>query len=244
LDGFQKLDETEFVKRVFKDSSALIKSLGVKPSDVEFPDVDLSERQFYQQKLGFHLAHALTWSRQLDLAIEFISNYDYTKRINTSRADHLIYNIENYLIRLNSVYDRTLQLTNAVFHLGVNDEHVTHDAIVSNIHVQHRPEVPRKLKKIRKFLSDFAQTRHSLIHKHSLLDAKLRTIELFYLRGMEEGEPEWIERLKSFRAQYLRDYVGEKKAEFKKINSELSVLLEQLFGEFVKEYDRQLGRLT
>jgi hypothetical protein len=48
---------------------------------------EVDEHQFYLQGVGFHLAHALTWMKQLESAVELLTNYEYSKRMSTSRAD-------------------------------------------------------------------------------------------------------------------------------------------------------------
>ena len=108
------------------------------------PDFTPDEDEFYVMKVGFATAHMLTWCQQLDDAIELLTNFDYSKRINTNRSAHFTYNLENYLIRINSVFDRVLQLVNAVFHIGTNDEHVRYDAIINNVHVVHYSQIEKK----------------------------------------------------------------------------------------------------
>lgn len=233
--------------KVAEDAQNLLPEIDVKPSDIEMPEgVVLGEQQYYIQKVGFFLAHTLAWCKQLDLAIEFISNFDYSKKITASRADHTIYNLENYLIRINSVYDRVLQLVNAVFHLGVSEEHVGHAAIISNAKVQHRPEIVAKIKAIQKYLKDYAQVRHTLIHKHSYQDAKMRRLEIFYMRDLESinASEEWKNKIRIFRAQYLKEFLAEKKDEFQEINNGLARILNELFIELTHEYQRQVAKLA
>ncbi|MES1933856.1 hypothetical protein T35B1_14684 [Salinisphaera shabanensis T35B1] len=228
----------------------LLPNLDVDPHAIEIPDgVVLDEQQYYIQKVGFFLAHSLTWYKQLDLAIEFLSNFDYSKNIGATRADHLIYNLENYLIRVNSAYDRVLQLVNAVFHLCISEENVGHAVVVSNYKVQHRPEIVSKIKAVKKFLADYAQARHTLIHKHSWLDAKMRRLELFYMHDLDalSDDKEWKKRLRYVRSQYLRDFISEKKDEFNQLNEALAVKVSDLFAELGGEYQRQvraLGRVV
>ena len=240
------LDTHAFVHDVFVDGRKSLPELDVAPSAIEMPeDVVLDEQQYYIQKVGFFLAHTLAWCRQLDLAIEFLSNFDYSKKISASRADHTIYNLENYLIRINSAYDRVLQLVNAVFHLGVSEEHVGHAAIISNAKVQHRPEIVDKVKAVQKYLKDYAQARHTLVHKHSYLDVKMRRLEIFYMHHLDSlsDNDEWKRNLKSFRAQYLKEFIAEKKEEFLNMNNGLGDKLGELFSELSHEYKRQVYKL-
>lgn len=116
MGNLSDLDHHPLAELVLVEGQQLLPTIDVKPGQVEWPDdVLLDERQYYVQRTGFFLAHMLTWCKQLDLAIEFLANFDYSKKVNATRADHTIYNLENYLIRVNSVYDRGLQLINAVF---------------------------------------------------------------------------------------------------------------------------------
>ena len=242
-----RLDQHAFVREVLADGSTFLANIEVNPHSVELPDdIVLDEQQYYVHKVGFFLVHTLAWCKQLDLAIELLSNFDYSKKINATRADHLIYNLENYLIRVNSVYDRILQLVNAVFHLCISEESVGHAVIISNYKVQHRPQVVLKAKAIHKYLADYAQARHTLVHKHSWQDVKMRRIELFYMHDIDvlSKDEDWKSRLKFFRSTYLRDFISEKKAEFSGINDGLALRIESLFPELALEYKRQVKALN
>lgn len=246
MTSLTSLDKHDFVRTVLEEGSKLLAGIEFDPRALELPDnVVLDEQQYYVQKVGFNLVHTLTWCKQLDLSIEFFSNFDYSKKINASRADHLIYNLENYMIRVNSVYDRILQILNAVFHLCMSEEDVGHSVIISNYKIQHRPKIVSKTKAIQKYLKDYAQARHTLIHKHSWLDVKMRRIELFYLHDLDSisKDKEWKDRLKSMRSVYLRDFIADKKAEFMKTNEDLAVLISDLFTELSGEYKRQVETL-
>ena len=241
-----ELSKHEFFQEVFEDAAKLLPEFDVKPYATEVPEnVVFDEQQYYIQKVGFFLAHTLAWCRQLDLAIEFLSNFDYSKKFTANRADHTIYNLENYLIRINSTNDRVLQLVNAVFHLGVSEEFVGHSVIISNVKVQHRPEIVCKVKAIRNFLKEYAQARHTLIHKHSYQDANMRKLELFYMNDLDslDEEDEWKSHLKTYRARYLKEFLGQKKDEFKNINNGLGEKLNSLFIELAQEYKRQIIKL-
>ena len=115
-------------------------------------DEDVDEYQFYVMRVGYCLAQIMTWVEQLDHAVYYLSDFSYKKQAQEegiNRAKHLIYNVENYLIRLHSVYDRALQLTNSVFHLGVSEESVGHSVIISNMKVA-RTDVKKLLKNLKK----------------------------------------------------------------------------------------------
>lgn len=227
---------------VLADGEKAFDGITVDRTGIYIPEeIELDEYQYYIHKVGFYMTHTIVWCKQLNLSIEFLSNFDYSKKISASRADHLIYNIENYLIRLNSAYDRVLQLVNAVFHLCISEENVGHSVIVSNYKVQHRPQIQSAIKRVQKYLKDYSQVRHTLIHKHSYMDVKLRKIELFYLNNLNNfrKDDSLKKELKQYRANYLRDYIAEKKDEFSTINSGLFERLNNLFNLLLEEYERQ-----
>lgn len=240
MSSFTKLDENEFLKSVLNDGEEAFANIEVDRLATELPDdVELSEYQYYIQKVGFYLVNTISWCKQLDVAIDLLSNFDYSKKT-PSRADHLIYNIENYLIRIKSVHDRVLQLANTVFHLCINEANVNHGIIISNYKVQHRPDIHRAIKSISKYLSGHEQIRHTLIHRHSLIDSDLKKIELFYLNNFEHIEDqEQVRTYKYIRSDRLKRYLSDKKQEFRGINDHLFTLIDELFILLKPEYERQ-----
>jgi hypothetical protein len=240
MSKFSELDKNPFLVSVLKDGEVAFSDIEVDKLATVLPeDIELSEYQYYVQKVGFYLVNTISWCKQLDLAIELLSNFDYSKK-EASRADHLIYNVENYLIRIKSVHDRVLQLVNAVFHLCINEANVNHGVIVSNYKVQHRPEILKAVKAISKYLSEHEQIRHTLIHRHSLIDKDLKKIELFYLNNFEHIDDEdQVKAYKYVRTEHLKKVLSEKKSEFREINSTLFTLINALFLELNSEYERQ-----
>ncbi len=133
-----------------------------------------------------------------------------------------------------------------LFHLCINEENVNHSVIVSNYKVQHDSDIQSSIKRIKKFLKDYAQARHTLIHKHSWQDLKLRKIELFYLNKFDDPSKsdEWENGLKRYRAKYLGEYITEKKTEFKQANTKIAILINDLFDLLLIEYNKQKIKLS
>jgi hypothetical protein len=127
-----------------------------------------------------------------------------------------------------------------VFHLCINEANVNHGVIVSNYKVQHRPKILKAVKAISKYLSEHEQIRHTLIHRHSLIDKDLKKIELFYLNNFERIDDEnQVRAYKYVRTEHLKKVLSEKKSEFREINSALFILINALFLELNSEYERQ-----
>jgi Cthe_2314-like HEPN len=232
-----------------QDSINVHKALGLKLTDDFEDSTALDERQFYMTRVGFSLAHTLRWAEQLQHAVHFMTDFGYGKKaseVGIKRSHHLLYNVENYLIRLQSVYDRCLQLTNSVFHLCMSSELVNHGVIVSNLHVE-RTNIPKLLKAVKKSIKSEEQERHTLIHKHSHMDPELRRIEMFYMHSKETWGDDIempFENLVYVRGQLVKKYTNRRKAEFDAMNAELGNALAGLFDGLMVEYARQKARLA
>lgn len=243
------LGQHQFFTRVSQDSIDIQNALGLKMTDDFDDSTTLNELQFYVTRVGFSLSHTLGWAEQLCHAVHFMTDFGYSKKASAAgirRSHHLLYNVENYLIRLQSLYDRCLQLTNAVFHLCISSELVNHGVIVSNLHVE-RTNIPKLLKAVKKQMKGEEQERHTLIHKHSHIDPELRRIELYYMHSKEtwvEDEVMSFNNLVYRRGQLVKEYTTRRKAEFEAINAELGTALAALFDGLMFEYDRQKARLA
>lgn len=231
-----------FCLAVFNDSQIFTsknKSLDI----VQAEDV-CTEYEFYLRSVAFNLAHTLTWCRQLDLAIELLTNFDYSKRSSTSKADHYIYNLENYWIRINSIYDRVLQLTNSVFHICLSDKDVTEKNIINNSRVKHSKKIHSTINRIKRHLVKYTPIRNTLLHKHSIVEKDIRTIELFYLPNIELNlKDEKLCNFKAYRASFLREHTIKTKNEFREANKSIVTFLDLLFNLFLFEYELQKKRL-
>lgn len=231
-----------------RDSIAVQDALGLKLTDEFDENTTLDELQFYVTRVGFSLSHTLGWVEQLHQAVHFMTDFTYGRKAadaGVKKSHHLLYNVENYLIRIVSVYDRCLQLTNAVFHICMSDELVNHSAIVSNLHVS-RTDVPKLLKAVKKATKNEEQERHKLIHRHSHMDPELRRIELLYMQTKEtwgDDRKYPYKNLVHVRSQLAKKFTARRKKEFEATNTELVNALGPLFDGLLLEYRRQKSRL-
>jgi hypothetical protein len=241
--------EHPFVQAILKESVGVGQATGFDPvRDDDYPPLD--ELQFYIVRVGYAVAHTLTWVEQLHQAILFIGDFGYGRRLReegVNRSHHLIFNVENYLVRLQSVYDRLLQLTNSVFHLCISDELVNHSLIVSNLHVA-RTKAPQLLKAVRKTIQGKAEDRNAIVHKHSYMDPKLRRLELLYMHSedtWQSNNPKMTyKNLCYVRSQQMKKVTTEKKAEFTAVNASLVQALLPLLTELHAQYEAGKKRLA
>lgn len=237
-----KLKSHSFYNAILKDGNIVLARIEIDPTDIELPrDCDFDEFEYYVHESGFSLMYFIKWCEQLDLALSLLSNFSYKDKM--SRADHFIYNVENYIIRIMTIYDRLLQVTNSVFHLCNSDDIVTSQTILNNIKVSRDP-IAKHLRKLRKYLmNNFSQKRNILIHQYSHRDKEMRTIEVMYSNNFEHYAQEYHKQLKSIRATFLKDAIKNKKDLFKKTNKDLYDLVLPVFDCLQKEYVKQKKRL-
>lgn len=174
MTNFENLYKHPFTVEILDDTKGF--GLTKKNSEKEYAD---SEIEFYINNSSFYLVHLISLLEQLKNAVELFSNYNYNKKDGVDRGKHLVYNYENYLIRVISISDRLLQLVNAVFYLGVNEKSVSERNILNNDKVIIT-ELPLKFKELNKVLNKFKGDRNKVIHIHSYVKKKLKQIEMFY----------------------------------------------------------------
>jgi Cthe_2314-like HEPN len=218
--------------------------LGIDP---ESDDID--ELEFYVSRVGHAVAHLLAWTEQLQDAPAYLADFNYTgkaRKNGITRARYLLYTVENYLIRLQSIYDRCLQLTNCVFHLCVEDSNVGHAIIVSNLHVS-RTNIPTLLKKVKKTVVEKQQDRNTIVHHSSYKEKDLDRLQLFYLYDKDSWASDSkvsFESLAHVRSQLLRRVVSEKRKEFQEINDALFVALGELLSGLYVQYQKETKKIS
>ncbi|MGY8562700.1 Cthe_2314 family HEPN domain-containing protein [Paracidovorax citrulli] len=227
---------------VTEDAQRLIaahKQAGLDPDSVV-----IDEQEFYIHRVGHAFAHLLTWAEQLEDTLTYLSNYKYGAKSSGTgggRAKHALYMVENYLIRLQSIYDRCLQLVNCVFNLCIEDSNVGHAVIVSNLKVA-RTNVPNLLKQVKRSIKPHEQHRHTIIHRNSYQEKDLDRLQLFYMFDRDTwqaiGSPGNFDDLEEVRKDLLRRTLAEKKKEFALTNEGLMKVLCALMDGLQPQYEK------
>lgn len=232
-----KLTQTAFKKAVEVTSKLQIGSIAlVKAEFSREPD----EYKFFVIEVGHTLAHLLSSCEQMMQAVIFLSAFSPTKKMKThgiTRSHHLQYNIENYLIRTQSIYDRILKLVNAVFHLGIAPHDCRHDTIARNLHVKVT-DVPAKLQKLKKLLEKYRQDRNVVIHHESYQEDELRKIEMFHLLLSKQDEAELPDHdmFQMVARDLTRKFLQRKCEEFEQFNEAVSRAMVSLFDSLESKY--------
>jgi len=83
-----------------------------------------------------------------------------------SHAEQIQFAIENYMIRSSTIYDRALIFVSHLLDLGIPDQYIAHEPVVSNEHVK-RYHLAARLKGLAKACREFRDERNAIIHHRS-----------------------------------------------------------------------------
>lgn len=242
----EKFKENSFIKQMFDDGFEISKGRKIDIFSIEFEEgPEFSEYEFYIHNVSFYTSNLLMLFRQLEFAIEFLTNYNYSKQIQANRIDHLTYNVENYIIRISSVLDRILQVINSVFHLCIDETMVNERIILKNLKVK-RTDTPKYYNKLKSIINSYAGDRNTIVHRHSYLHDELKKLSILYDNYLTQDLRENQETNKSLlirRKFLLTNFVKDRKEVFSKCNLDIYNRLFELFDELSIHYERFKHRL-
>lgn len=250
-DGLQRLLTHPFTQRVFEDCRSVYRAIGApgKTLNQEFTE-EPDEYQFYILRTGNRIAHLLETCHQLEDTILYLSSFSPSirmKRAGINRHSYLLYNIENFIIRTSTLYDRSLKLVDAVFHLGNHPRECRSNTILKNVHVK-RTGVPDRMKVLRKVVDKYSQDRNLIVHHEEYQDSQLRSLEMSSLLQREielagEKPSARLQNLPELTKERIREVVQAKTKEFEEFNREMFSRTADLFSEVDGEYLGQKARL-
>jgi len=210
-----------------------------------------NEYHYYLSRVSYLLGHYYKYLGQLDHSINCLEEETFTPKMEQEgfdRADHLTFCVENYYIRLQSVYDRTLQLVNAVFHLGINEQNVNHTQIISNTRVKLSP-IKFRLKALQKVLRPEADTRNTIIHRSGYRDTTVNMLKFWtffpkkYSVNSTASESLTEEYFDGVYQRYLKA-IETKTREFKEINENLAAVIAPLTDDLYLQYLEECKRIV
>lgn len=174
---------------------------------------------------------------QLHFSIDMLSGY----RSNSSpdkmnRYDYIVYGIENYYLRLTSVFDRCLRLANIIYQLGLPERQCNNDSIVKNSHVKGTP-VAKALTELDKFTGQFRYHRNTVAHQGTYSETDLDQLGSYYLLAEED---DGFERYRYLFKKKTDDFVAAKKSDFKGQVATLESLVGEYFNAVHSEFETRL----
>jgi DNA repair ATPase RecN len=207
---------------------------------------DPNEEEFYCLQVGFCLVHLLAVVQQLEHTILYMSNFspsDSMKNAGVNRSTHLLWSVENYIIRTRTVYDRLLVLTDRLFHIQNQPNQISHQSIVTNKHVS-RTTIPKSLKQVKKAVKKYYHDRNTIIHEASYLDNELRRIEAYAIvLSNSDYDQIHVEELKEELKRSVREFLKKRKREFTRINKNVCIALSSLFTQMHPIYAKKYAEL-
>ncbi len=249
--GLEQLLTHPFTQRVFEDWRSVYRAIGaprtmLNKEFIQEPD----EYQFYILKTGNSIAHLLETFRQLEDTILYLSSFSPSirmKRAGINRHSYLLYTIENFIIRTSTLYDRSLKLVDAVFHLGNAPRECRYNTILNNIHVK-RTGVPNRMRELRRVVDKHSQDRNLIVHHEEYQDSQLRELEMLSLLQREielarENPSKRFQNLPELTKERIREVVRAKTSEFEEFDREMFNQSVDLLSELEGEYLRQKARL-
>jgi hypothetical protein len=174
---------------------------------------------------------------QLHFSIDMLSGY----RSNSSpdkmnRYDYIVFGIENYYLRLTSVFDRCLRLANVIYQLGLPERQCNNDSIIKNSHVKGTP-VAKALTELDKFTGPFRYHRNTVAHQGTYTEKDLDQLGSYYLIAEED---DGFERYRCLFKKKTDDFVAEKKSDFKGQIVTLEGLVKEYFNAVLSEFETRL----
>lgn len=178
---------------------------------------------------------------QLYFSIKMLSGYrsNITKK-DMNRYDYIVFGVENYYLRLTSVFDRCLILANVIYQLGLPDRQCRNDTIIKNSHIM-RTSVATRLKELDKFTQPFRFHRNTIAHTTSYTDKELNQLGSYYYIVEHDNS------LKIYDHQYktLADkYIADKKIDFDENILKLVNLVDEYFFSLLNIFEKKLKSYT
>jgi len=248
FESYYSVSKHPFVEDLFRTAMEISKEIkktnGFKVN-VEF-EREPVENEFYVLQLGYCMAHLLTTIQQMEHTVMYMSNFsptDLMKEAGINRSTHLLWSVENYVIRSQTSYDRLLVLIDRLFNIQNKPNRISHESIVTNTHIQ-RTKIPNALKPVKKAIKKYYHDRNTIIHESSYADDELRHIEgLAILSSNPDYELQKDEMLKEELKYHVRRYVKKRKTEYTRINKNLCIALGDLFSAIQPIYKIKYAEL-
>lgn len=223
----------------------LVKKNGFKV-DVEFKR-NPTEKEFYCLQLGNAIAHLLTIILQLEHTVLYMSSFTPTKKMKDAGIDRhaqILYIVENYIIRTQTMYDRVLLIIDRLFHIQNKPNRISHESIVTNLHIL-KTDIPKALKSLKKIIKKYYPDRNSIIHETTFLEDDLRKIEGYsILKTQDNFNQEQKDDIIEILKYKTRDYIKKKRYEFTKTNKKICNSISNLFTVMQPIYENKLSQFS
>jgi hypothetical protein len=171
---------------------------------------------------------------------DFLRNINDEPEFISSNIEMLI---ENSIIRVQSIYDRVLIFTNRILDLGISNDAINHNSLVTNEHVI-RFDLVKKLKEINKVCHEYRLVRNTVIHHDRYTEEQLDLLKLLinadYLSKASKGK-EFMPA--SELEALINDFLSVTKEDLEGYLSKITDKVDLLFDSILPVYKYQKNRL-
>lgn len=161
-----------------------------------------------------------------------------------SKSAYIELIIENSIIRVQSIYDRVLILVNKILNIGLANESISHNSIVTNDHTKIW-KIDSHLKKLNKLCSEYRFIRNTVIHHDRYNEEQLNQLTLIieadYLSKQDGMESPFAE---SKIQDITNAYLQVKKEELDKYLDQILEKLFEIYDELIPIYKYKKIKLS
>lgn len=217
-------------KTVVLDEESPIKRVQVSESELKLDATKIVDH--YMISCAMALSGISNAMDKAKLAVELIG-YEQIKRFNTeaySTSEVISLFYETAIIRAQSIYDRVLIFTNKLLDLGISNECISHNALVTNDKVKE-VGLDAKLKQLNSVCNKYRLTRNTIIHhdryRETTLDMLLLIHETAFLSQKTGTEYDFDSKsLETMTAGYLEIKRDEIDSYLDSINAKLEAIFD------------------
>lgn len=222
----EKLEKHELFQTLIPKGLEVMSQLpALEEGEDGFFRPELDHFQYYIFSSAKALQELVSWFEQLEFSIAYIEHQEAPKEFEAHGINHvtdLQFKLENHLVRLESLYDRLLMLTNCLLNLGISDNALSHELVIGNKNVKYyKADAP--IKSVKTALKPYKEIRNSIIHHRSYNEPAILDLSALHFFENVDFDLDDLEKIKSEKpseemAKLLKDlYVGE----FKEVNDKL-----------------------
>lgn len=177
---------------------------------------------------------------QINFSIEMLSGYRKKENNKMNRHDYIVFMIENFYLRITSIFDRVMRFSNLVFEIGLPERECRESTIIKNNKIRGT-DVEVALKEINKFVSNFRPIRNEVAHADTFQDNELSPIRDFYFL-IEQDDSDNLEKYKNIYKVRADKYIIDKKKELTESAEQIKKLTSNFFDSIAPFVELNMNR--
>nr|WP_234898279.1 Cthe_2314 family HEPN domain-containing protein [Aeromonas veronii] len=152
-----------------------------------------------------------------------------------THADYIEYEIENFLIRSSAIYDRALILASSLHDLGIADDSISHQSVITNAHVQSSG-MADQLKKLRKHCTEFREMRNKIVHHANYTDEAFDLLSMLHKLDASEKQGSSVTLPQDVLIKLTDDFIHIQISEFKEYLNSIVESVEKIYDKSLLIY--------